>query len=192
MLGIGNQFRVRQASAVAVFLSDLEPTKRVNRISELEKGHRHPNYRASFPISTSFLIGEGHAANLIKGIATNVLSPVHPMPEVDPVLAWSYKNTGMLAQTFVYGAESHGLATAMMEGFDPRRTRELLRIPDRYAIPLMVATGYEYEDKETIEANRTLRLDLSEVVFSDTFGEKWVPGSTNASNDDGDDKPQSA
>jgi len=114
MLGIGNQFRVKQASSVAVFLSDLEPTKRVNRIHQLEKDHRHPNYRASFPLSTSFLIGEGHAANIIKGIATEFLSAVHPMPEVEPVQAWSYKNTSLLAQTFVYAAESHNLATAMV------------------------------------------------------------------------------
>ena len=183
-MGPGNQFRVSQASALAVFLSDLEPSKRVNRIHELEKDFRHPNYRSSFPLSTSFLLGEGHAANLIKGIATNFLSSVSPMPEIDPVQAWSYKNTGLLAQTFVYAAESHGLATTMMEGFDPRRTRELLRIPDRYAIPLMVATGYEYKEEHATEEKMTPRLDLSEVVFSDTFGEPWQSNSTE-SNEDG-------
>lgn len=168
MMGPGNQFRVQQSSAVAVFLSDLEPSKRINRIYDLEKDHRHPNYKASFPLSTSFLLGEGHAANLIKGVAMGVMSSVSPMPEIDPVQAWSYKNTSLLAQTFVYAAESHGLATTMMEGFDPRRTREVLRIPDRYAIPLMVATGYEYEEEQGQEM--TPRLDLSEIVFSDTFG----------------------
>jgi len=189
MMGIGNQFRVQQASAVAVFLSDLEPTKRVNRIHKLEKDYRHPNYRASFPMSTSFLIGEGHAANMIKGIATDWLSAVHPMPEIDPVQAWAYKNTGLVAQTYVYAAESHGLATAMMEGFDPRRTRKILRIPDRYAIPLMVATGYEYEDEQSINEKPTPRLDLSEVVFSDTFGDVWVPSAANG-DDDGNEEDE--
>lgn len=176
MTGPGNQFRVRQASALAVFLSDLEPTKRINRIHQLEKDYRHPNYRAVFPLYTSFLLGEGHAANLIKGMATSFLSAVSPMPEIDPVQSWSYKNTGLLAQTFVYAAESHGLATTMMEGFDARRAREILRIPDRYAIPLMVATGYEYEEEQTTEKQKTPRLELSEVVFSDTFGAPWMPG----------------
>jgi len=182
-MGPGNQFRVKQSSAVAVFLSDLEPTKRVNHIHALEKNHRHPNYRATFPLATSFLIGEGHAANAIKGLATDWLSAVRPMPEIDPVRAWAYKNTGLLAQTYVYAAESHDLATAMMEGFDPRRTREILRIPDRYAIPLMVATGYEYEDEQSASETPTLRLDLSEVVFSDSFGEPYV----SSSNDNGSD-----
>ena len=194
MLGPGNQYRIKQASAVAVFLSDLEPTKRVNRIHQLEKNHRHPNYRAVFPLSTSFLIGEGHAANLIKGIATEWLSAVKPMPEIEPVQAWSYKNTGLLAQTFVYAAESYDLSTAMMEGFDPRRTRDLLRIPDRYAIPLMVATGYEYEEEQDFtQGKETPRLDVSEIVFSDYFGEMWEPTSNNTAsssrNDVNEDEP---
>lgn len=179
MLGIGNQYRTKQASAVAVFLSDLEPSKRINRIHELEKDHRHPHYRATMPLLTSFLIGEGHAATMIKGIATQFLSAVQPMPDVEPVQAWSYKNTGLLAQTFVYAAESHDLATAMMEGFDPRRVKEILRIPDRYAVPLVVATGYEYEEEPEVEP--TPRLDVSEVVFEDTFGKGWIPS------EDGDD-----
>lgn len=186
MLGLGNQFRVKQASAVAVFLSDLEPTKRVNRIYQLEKGNRHPNYLASFPLATSFLIGEGHAATMIKNVATNVLSAVQPMPDIEPVQAWAYKNTSMLAQTFVYAAESHDLATAMMEGFDPRRTKEILNIPDRYAVPLMVATGYEYQEEE-VDGERTPRLDMSEVVFQDTFGTSWMPSPSSIDEDIADD-----
>jgi nitroreductase len=173
MLGIGNQYRIQQASAIAVFLSDLEPTKRINKVYELEKNHRHPNYKAVMPLSTSFLIGEGHAATMIKSIATDFLSPVQSMPEIEPVQAWTYKNTSLLAQTFVYAAESHDLATAMMEGFDPRRIKEILCIPDRYAIPLMVATGYKYEEEP--EGDVTPRLKLSETVFEDTFGKEWVP-----------------
>jgi nitroreductase len=174
MLGLGNQYRTRQASAVAVFLSDLEPTKRVSRIYQLEKEYRHPNYRATMPLSTSFLIGEGHAATLIKGIATGILSSVQAMPDIEPVQAWAYKNTSLLAQTFVYAAESYDLSTTMMEGFDPRRTKEILRIPDRYAVPLIVATGYEYEEEPEME--RTPRLNVSEVVFQDSFGNGWIPG----------------
>jgi nitroreductase len=169
MLGPGNQFRTRDASAVAVFLADLEPTKRIDRIYQLEKNHRNPNYLNSLPMVSSFLIGEGHAATMIKGIATDMLSKVQPMPLVEPVQAWGYKNTSLLAQTFVYAAESNDLATSMMEGFDSRRVQEILRIPDRYAIPLVVAVGYEYEDPETFES--TPRLDISEAVFGETFGE---------------------
>lgn len=176
MLGIGNKYRVQQASAVAVFLSDLEPTKRINRIYHLEKCYRNPNYRASFPLSASFLIGEGHAATFIKGIATDLMSSISAMPQIESVQAWSYKNTSLLAQTYVYAAESHDLATAMMEGYDQRRVKEILRVPDRYAIPLMVATGYEYQDEGEGQP-ATPRLDINETVFSDVFGDPYTSDS---------------
>ena len=83
---------------------------------------------------------------------------------------------------------SHNLRTCMMEGYDARRVKEILR-PDRYGVPLMVATGYEYgrelpvhhvdeDDDELIEdgdgvsdmQQRTPRLEMNELFFGDTFG----------------------
>ena len=196
MLGIGNQYRTKDSSALAVFLSDLEPTKRIDRIYQLEKEHDHeanPNYLNSLRMTSSFLIGEGHAATLIKGVATNFLSEVHPMPQIEPVQSWCYKNTGLIAQTFVYAAESHNLATCIMEGYDSRRVSDILNVPDRYSIPMIVATGYEYEDPSTFR--KTPRLDVTtEVVFRETFGTKLNldngGGVGENDNDDEDDENQ--
>eukprot|EP00980_Cylindrotheca_fusiformis_P011525 scaffold2710_cov72-Cylindrotheca_fusiformis.AAC.3 len=162
MLGPGNQYRTRDASALAVFLADLEPTKRIER----------------------------HTATFLKGIATTMLSNVQPMPVVEPVQAWGYKNVSLLAQTFVYAAESNNLATCIMEGYDSRRIQEILQIPDRYAIPLTVAVGYEYEDEKDFE--RTPRLDISETVFADTFGKPLLIVDSNDGDDDDDDDDDDA
>jgi len=171
MLGAGNQFRTRQCSALAVFLSDLQASQRIQRIYQLEResGVRHPNYLAMFPISTAFFLGEGHAATLLKQWTTTLVSThlqLQPMPEIEPVQAWSYKNTSLAIQSYVLAATANNLQTSLMEGMDPRKAKEILRIPDRYAIPMMVATGYEYEP----EPANTPRLDMEEVVFGDTFG----------------------
>ena len=168
MLGAGNQYRVKDSSVVAVFLADLEVHKRIDRIYELEQGCRDPNYLATFPIASSFLMGEGHAATLLKQISTDIMSEIQPMPSVEPVQAWSYKNAGLVAQQYTLAATSHDLATCMMEGYDVRRAKDVLRVPDRYGIPIMVATGYEYEDPSTFLT--TPRLEMDEVVFGDTFG----------------------
>ena len=168
MLGLGNQYRVNDASAVAVFLADLEVHKRIDRIYSLEKGHRDPNYLATMPIASSFLTGEGHAATLLKQLATSLISELQPMPSIEPIQAWSYKNAALMAQSYTLAATSHELATCIMEGFDVRRAKEVLRVPDRYGIPLMVATGYEYENPATFQP--TPRLSMEEVVFGDTFG----------------------
>ena len=174
MLGAGNQYRTKDASVIAFFLSDLEVTKRIDRIQQLEQGSRDPNYSNMFPIASSFLAGEGHASLALKQMATHVLSNVrgssYPMPTVEPVQAWTYKSTALLAQTFCLAATSHDLATCIMEGYDGRRVKELLRIPDRYAVPLAVATGYHYHDDDDSAVERTRRLPLEEVCFRDSFG----------------------
>jgi nitroreductase len=195
MLGAGNQFRMRDCSAAAIFLSDLEANKRIQRIYQLEQewGGRHPTYQAMMPLSATFLIGEGHAALFAKQIATGIMSEIKPVPMIEPVQAWAYKNTAMLVQSFVLAATSHDLATTVMEGFDPRRAKELLRIPDRYEIPMMVAMGYDYEERTGIndeEDYYTPRLPLEDVVFANTFGEPYNRGADDEENhreDDDDD-----
>lgn len=173
MLGPGNQFRTKDASAVAFFLSDLEPTKRIHRVHQLEQTHRNPNYLANLPMVPSFLIGEGHAATLLKQVSTSFLSNVQAMPVIEPVQAWAYKNTSLLAQSFVLAAASHDLATCIMEGYDGRKVQDILRVPDRYAIPLAVAVGYDYHPEDPGELQETPRLPVPEVVFQDVFGEPW-------------------
>lgn len=174
MLGPGNQYRTRDAPVLAVFLSDLEVTKRISRIEKLEKHQRDPNYLNMLPVASSFLAGEGHAALLIKQAATDFLSYQYnkSMPCIEPVQAWSYKNTAILAQTYVLAATSHGLGTCIMEGMDGRKVKELLRIPDRYAVPVTIATGYEYleEGDSNNQQLSTPRLPIKEVCFSDSFG----------------------
>mmetsp|Transcript_31664 Transcript_31664/g.63973 ORF Transcript_31664/g.63973 Transcript_31664/m.63973 type:complete len:317 (+) Transcript_31664:204-1154(+) len=209
MLGFGNQYRTNDASAIAVFCADLEPSKRIDRIfaMERESGTREDGYLAVLRVASSFLTGESstlssnnssgsstHVSSFLKRAFTSALSPVQPMPTMENVESWSYKNAGIMSQMYTMSATAHGLSTCMMEGFDARRAKEILRIPDRYGIPLMVATGYDYgvppvvhadlndddldsiaeEDDEsggTAKQKRTPRLEMDEVFFGDTFGE---------------------
>ena len=198
--GFGNQYRTVDASAVLVFCSDLEPSRRVDRIYDLERqaGMREDGYMAVLRVASSFLTGESstaslhstgggsstHLSTMLKKTFTDILSPVQPMPTMEDVESWSYKNVGIAAQMYTLAATAHGLSTCMMEGYDARRLKEILRIPERYGAPLVVATGYEYdappvvhelgeeqdEVEETSIRRRTPRLDLSDVFFGDTFG----------------------
>ena len=220
MLGFGNQYRTTDASGIAVFVSDLQPSKRIDRIYEMERqcGIRENGYMAVLRVASSFLTGESsttsslssslshdnnninsststHISTYLKQTFTNALSPTQPMPTMENVESWSYKNAGIIAQLYTLAATSHNLRTCMMEGYDARRVKEILRIPDRYGVPLMVATGYEYgrempvhhvneDDDELIEdgdgvndmqqqedvQQRTPRLEMNELFFGDTFG----------------------
>ncbi len=206
MLGFGNQYRTNDASAIAIFCADLEPSKRIDRIfaMERESGTREDGYLAVLRVASSFLTGESstlssnnasgsstHVSSFLKRAFTSALSPVQPMPTMENVESWSYKNAGIMSQMYTMSATAHGLSTCMMEGFDARRAKEILRIPDRYGIPLMVATGYDYGVPPVVHADlnddldsvvddtsgrsstqkRTPRLEMNEVFFGDTFGE---------------------
>jgi len=179
MLGPGNVYRTIDSSAVAVFLSDLEPHKRLPRIIELEKesNMRTKQYMVNLPIASTFLMGEGTVATWMKQAATHIMSPIQPMPSIDSVQSWSFKNTSLAAQTFVLSATSHGLATCLMEGYDDRRVKEVLRIPDRYGVPMVCCLGYEYKGDEDgfdgdseMRKKKAPRLKPNEVFFGDTFG----------------------
>ena len=70
--------------------------------------------------------------------------------------------------------------------YDSRRVKEILSIPERYGVPLMVATGYEYGAHHVVHADTsqdedslfdrklqrlTPRLEMDELFFGDKFGE---------------------
>lgn len=175
MLGTGNMFRTKDASAVAVFCADLELRRRIEHVVKLEKetNNRDPGYLASLPLVSTILTGEGKVASLMKRIVSNAASHGNfaSMPNIEDVESWSYKNLGLAAQSYMLAATSHGLATCAMEGFDSRRVKEVLRIPDRYGIPLMVATGYAHElDDASKTEKRSPRMRMNEIVFYDEFG----------------------
>jgi hypothetical protein len=44
--------------------------------------------------------------------------------------------------TYMHAAAAHGLDTAPMEGFDADAVHKALGLPERYSVPLIVATGY--------------------------------------------------
>lgn len=54
----------------------------------------------------------------------------------------AYKNTSFAAMTYMLAAAAHGLDTAPMEGFDANAVHKALGLPERYSVPLIVATGY--------------------------------------------------
>jgi hypothetical protein len=75
-----------------------EPTKLVHRLVNLERKRGTPeNYLATLPFAISFLAGEGKMANAFKDLFTSVMSPLQPMPSVNNLEAWSYKNAMLVA-----------------------------------------------------------------------------------------------
>eukprot|EP00984_Skeletonema_dohrnii_P035464 scaffold35243_cov194-Skeletonema_dohrnii-CCMP3373.AAC.1 len=106
---------------------------------ERESGTREDGYLAVLRVASSFLTGESstlssnnssgsstHVSSFLKRAFTSALSPVQPMPTMENVESWSYKNAGIMSQMYTMSATAHGLSTCMMEGFDARRAKEIL------------------------------------------------------------------
>ncbi len=73
----------------------------------------------------------------------------------------SIKSAALAAENFVLAVCAQGGATCMMEGFDERRLKRLLRLPFKARIVMVIGAGYEAE-KGTWGTQ--YRLPLEEVV----------------------------
>ncbi|CAN0026938.1 unnamed protein product, partial [Choristocarpus tenellus] len=98
--------------------------------------------------------------------------------QVSSVEAWAFKNTALAAQTYILACTARGLATCPMEGYDARRVRNVLSIPSRYGVPLVVATGHPFvTTPEAVGLSEGVtpqqlswRFPSEEVVFDGSFG----------------------
>lgn len=64
-------------------------------------------------------------------------------------------------------AWKHGVGSCIYTGFDEEGTRAFLRIPDRYAIPVVVGFGYPAVEP----GGAKVRTPLGEVAFTGRFGD---------------------
>ncbi len=151
MLGIGNKYRTLDASGVAIFCADLMPGRRIDRIYQLESdsGKRDDGYMAVMKVASSFLTGEGSASAGGGGSGGDCLDSSGSFSQnrlsihISNTHSRTYKNAGIMSSIYTLAATAHGLSTCMMEGYDARRMKEILHVPDRYGRPLMVARWME-------------------------------------------------
>lgn len=121
----------------------------------LETGVRPESYLAILPsLAEAILGGQGKDPAAHKG----------------DIKAWAYKNTALAAQTYMLSAAALGLRTCPMEGYESTEIAKVLKIPERYDIPLMIATGYS--TRGATPKVRT-RFPVHEICFSEEFGKKF-------------------
>ena len=107
------------------------------------------------------------------------------VPSLGSSETWASKNTMLVAMTYMLACSSRGLATCPMEGFNVGGIRKELRIPRRFAIPLIVSTGLPYQKEMEEEgfddvgmehgprngnSRSTQRYPIEEVIYRNEFG----------------------
>ena len=180
MIGRGNAARVEEAPVTAVFAADLRPLEGVAEVLAVEAawGGRSGRYLRAMPTDAALLLGgggcEAAGGRAARTAAAALLSRVAPgaMPTPSSPEAWAVKAAGLAAMTFMHAAAAAGLATHAMEGLDAGAVRAACGIPQRYAIPLVVAMGYTPEQSDA--HTQTPRLPLGALFRLDEWSSPWV------------------
>lgn len=204
-----NAHRVRDSDCTAIFLADRQVVKTFGNFSNLLKQNSKDNktpkglfkmklliamFSSGFPFP-KWLSGP---ASWVMRFGMRLVSWVtrgwYPLPTLTSSETWSQKNTMLAAMTYLLACSSRQTATCPMEGFLAWGIRNALKIPRRYTIPLIVATGSPYiRTDESVDtsmstddagvthgppsskgsastATSTPRFQLQEMVYDDIFG----------------------
>lgn len=116
-----------------------------------------------------------HAASLIIAVFSK--------PEDDCVIRdriYHQFDCGLAAGFLVLRATEMGLVAHPIAGFSPKKTREILNIPEDYQVITLVIVGKHSDeispvlsdDQAAAEKKRPERKKLSEFVFIDRFGRR--------------------
>ncbi len=151
---------------------------------ELKHG-TDPGYVSSLPAKVSFLIGPGVVSSKIRRLASHLLSPLKPAPQIHSHQneIWSIKNTALFAQQFILASTAYELETSPMEGYDELRLKFQLNIPsEEYSVPLVLSIGYTSQEakdaaptapvnipKDNLPVKK--RFSLHEITFEDQYGQ---------------------
>lgn len=95
--------------------------------------------------------------------------------EDDPV-RYSQVDSGMAVMSLLLGANHLGLMGHAMAGYDARKIKAALDIPEEYHVMCVVAVGYrgpidmlDERTRKSDESERT-RKEVGEIIFRDKFG----------------------
>ena len=155
------------------FISTIDPVDRLEELIALEeKAGAYLPFLESLPQSVSLLLGGRGPKREARSFGSKLLSCALPITEVPSNEVWAYKNTMLAAQTFMLAATAAGLVTCPLEGFDGRRLRSAVGLPDKYSIPLAIAVGFPSTPLvgDGVKTYSSPRFPFSSVFFKDTYG----------------------
>jgi len=86
-----------------------------------------------------------------------------------PQPVWLNRHTMIAVTTMMLVAETYGLDTAPMEGFDPAAVRNEFGLPENAEVVALLAVGFAQEPDKPYGG----RFELSEIVHDEHFGKPW-------------------
>jgi nitroreductase len=84
---------------------------------------------------------------------------------------WAMRSTILAAATLMIAAESLGVASAPMEGFDAAKVKDAFGVPNDHTVCCLIALGHAAEAKPFPG-----RFGLADVCYEEHFGQPWTLG----------------
>lgn len=128
-------------------------------------GHHHPHrthldQMADSQVKRGVLTPDEAAA--LKGRA---LATMERQPDLE---LWATRSAMLAAMCLMLAAESHGVRSAPMEGFDEEKVRAAFGVPDDHAVCCLICLGHARETKPFPG-----RFNLEDVCYREHFGQPW-------------------
>ncbi|CCW69076.1 unnamed protein product [Phytomonas sp. Hart1] len=143
------QPQVRQAPLTVVFAGDMEAERNAPQVLEmgLESGYMTEDYAPAFLRNVYYFLHGGplQAMALTKSMLSSYYSRLTSNPLLSVPISmkgYAWKQTMIPATTFVHLCTAAGLNTCIMEGIDEEAMREVVGLPSRFTIPIIVSVGY--------------------------------------------------
>jgi nitroreductase len=93
------------------------------------------------------------------------IRPADGTPFTDKGGSWYMYDAGLATQNLCLAAHALGLGTVILGGFDAKKAGDILKVPDGYALVVLVPLGYPAQP-----GRPPTRKELSETTFYNTFG----------------------
>ena len=143
------QAPIREAPAVLVLAGDGRVADRHFEdvlAMDRQAGATSPEYETLLRrvVPLAFSRGPAGFGWLWKTTLLPIVRLFRPIPDLPAVhkTFWLTKQVMLCAMNFMLLAESAGLSTLPMEGFDERRVKKVLGIPRCHVVPVVIAVGY--------------------------------------------------
>ncbi|KAK8805204.1 hypothetical protein WA538_001632 [Blastocystis sp. DL] len=162
----GNDTTVRTSAATVVVCADQDPVQSVTDFGKyvfesdvspkIQKMIRYAfmiYYKYTF---LSFLFGWILDAFFALGRL------FRPTPSRITTQAWSYQQASFLIQDMVLLAQSKGVSSLIMEGFNEQKVRDCVKLPKRYQIASIISFGYE---PKNAKVKPSARFDFDKVMY---------------------------
>jgi nitroreductase len=95
----------------------------------------------------------------------------HTLARIPDRSLWAMRSAMLAAATLMLAAESLGVASAPIEGFDAQKVKETFGVPEDHTVCCLIALGYAAEAKPFPG-----RFGLPEVCYEEHFGQPWSLG----------------